>query len=84
MTNIITVPSYLETKYSKIEKVNSFIYLCEILQMKMSKKETSSRRRENTAIALCNYYFLYKKKTTSRQAKLRCYNTVIKIVPFCK
>ena len=78
ITNIRTAPRYLKTEHGKIERVDSFKYLGEIVQLKTNERKANTTRREKMAAAFRRTYPIYKKKTISRQAKLRHYNTVIK------
>lgn len=78
MTNIKSAPHHLRTKHGKIERVDSFKYLGEIVHLKTSEREANYSRREKMAAAFRRTHALYKRKAISRRAKLRHYNTVIK------
>ena len=58
MTNIKTAPRHLKTEHGKIERVDSFKYLGEIVQLKTSEREANNTRREKMAAALRRTYTL--------------------------
>ena len=78
MSNVKSAPKYLNTKYGKIKRVHQFKYLGEIIQESGLEKFANDARCQKMTTAFRLTQNIYNKKSISRHAKLRHYNSVIK------
>lgn len=78
MANLKHAPKFLNTKYGKIKRVHQFKYLGEIIQESGLEKIANEARCQKMTTAFRLTQNIYNKKSISKHAKLRHYNTVIK------
>ena len=78
MTNMKSAPKSLNTKYGKIKRVHQFKYLGEIIQESGLEKFANEARCQKMTTAFRLTQNIYNKKSISKYAKLRHFNTVIK------
>lgn len=78
MSNVKSAPKSLNTKYGKIKRVHQFKYLGEIIHESGLEKFANDARCQKMTTAFRLTQNIYNKKSFSRHAKLRHYNSVIK------
>lgn len=62
MINITTALSHSKTKYGKTEKVKSFRYFVEIVQIKISEKKANTSRQEKIVAAFVTHILYIRKR----------------------